>query len=353
MSTSSIVKMLETCSSITQCHSAKQEVLLLTTTNTNTPFEESLQKNNRNIIVRKYKSTATYWNLQGTLNIENPPTLKDRETRAYTIARSVFNDSKIVIPEVLHVDDKDNAVVFEYVGSSSSYFVGGDFDDSMVRNMIKTRLEFGFDEPHPRHGRVPAEQCLEYAKSVVRDIVVPIHKAKLNLGSYELEMFGAVKTFGGMLRLYEEQFTKLEGVGDEVMDMIEILKKNIRDVEAGCVGPTLVHGDLQPQNLMFRKGEGEGEEIDIACLLDWEDAAIADGRFEVLLIARKLVANVAQAKVVWSYYKELMGAVVAIDIGEIDDWLKLESLHSICTFMLQGDSSDKLGNELKRMRSMM
>ena len=44
-----------------------------------------------------------------------------------------------------------------------------------IRKMVKIRHEFGFDEPHPRHGRVCVEQALEYAMHVLDVIVLPLH----------------------------------------------------------------------------------------------------------------------------------------------------------------------------------
>ena len=41
--------------------------------------------------------------------------------------------------------------------------------------MVKVRHEFGFDEPHPRHGRVCVEESLEYAVHVLNVLVLPLH----------------------------------------------------------------------------------------------------------------------------------------------------------------------------------
>lgn len=42
--------------------------------------------------------------------------------------------------------------------------------------MVKIRHEFGFDEPHPRHGRERIDECLAYAKMVLRDVVFPLQR---------------------------------------------------------------------------------------------------------------------------------------------------------------------------------
>ena len=51
-------------------------------------------------------------------------------------------------------------------------------------------------------------------------------------------------------------------------------------------------------------------------LLDWEDASLADGRFELLLLCRKVVAGLGQARRVWGRYGELTGR----DIGRLEPW---------------------------------
>lgn len=49
--------------------------------------------------------------------------------------------------------------------------------EDFIENMVKVRHEFGFDEPHPRHGRVNTNQALEYALHVMHTIIFPLHSA--------------------------------------------------------------------------------------------------------------------------------------------------------------------------------
>jgi len=49
--------------------------------------------------------------------------------------------------------------------------------------MVKVRHEFGFNEPHPRHGRVPTDECLDYAMMVLHNVVIQIQTYFFMLGS--------------------------------------------------------------------------------------------------------------------------------------------------------------------------
>ena len=67
------------------------------------------------------------------------------------------------------------------------------------------------------------------------------------------------------------------------------------------------------------------------------EAAYADPRFELLLICRKICSNDIQANTIWNYYQEqILKYSHHYQIGTIDPWLKLETLHSIITLTLQG-----------------
>jgi thiamine kinase-like enzyme len=138
----------------------------------------------------------------------------------------------------------------------------------------------------------------------------------------------------------------------------------------------LVHLDLQPQNLLFAAktttpttptttttttngGSSTIESIGVSSVLDWEDAAIADPQFEVLLLGRKVCANCEQAKELWQLYSEMYNSsadasssssssntttdeeqlvvvvVVDDDVGPLGPWFQLETIHSIVTLLLQ------------------
>jgi hypothetical protein len=69
--------------------------------------------------------------------------------------------------------------------------------------------------------------------------------------------------------------------------------------------------------------------------LDWEDAAIADPRFELLLLGRKVCANREQAEELWKLYSSSHHTTTPIAIGPLGPWLQLETIHSIVTLLLQ------------------
>ena len=119
--------------------------------------------------------------------------------------------------------------------------------------------------------------------------------------------------------------------------------------------PVLCHCDLQPQNIIFWTEDpipGDDDPLDnrllhhdipnIACVLDWEEASWADPRFELILLCRKICANMDQATAVWRHYTaqiqqwaEIHNVQHMIKIGPMEPWLKLEAVHSLTLFLLQ------------------
>jgi aminoglycoside phosphotransferase (APT) family kinase protein len=89
--------------------------------------------------------------------------------------------------------------------------------------------------------------------------------------------------------------------------------------------------DCQPQNMIFYRSESETH---VSSVLDWEEAAYADPRFELILLGRKVCANREQADIIWKTYEDECQT-----LGDIEPWLRLETLHSIITLVLQGHES--------------
>ena len=73
-------------------------------------------------------------------------------------------------------DDDENDETFKWVVSNT-----------FIHNMVKIRYEFGFDEPHPRHGRVNTAQALEYALHVLYRVVIPIHSTFFHVYYYHYD----------------------------------------------------------------------------------------------------------------------------------------------------------------------
>ena len=108
--------------------------------------------------------------------------------------------------------------------------------------------------------------------------------------------------------------------------------------------PVLCHMDLQPQNLAFKRDCDHN--CFVASVMDWEEACYADPRFELLLICRRVLANREQAETLWQSYsmfvQQLSSSLslrsksrIHWTVGSIEPWLKLESVHSLCTLSLQ------------------
>ena len=247
--------------------------------------------------------------------------------------------------------------------------------DQYPDSMVKVRHEFGFDEPHPRHGRVPETECFDYGMMVLRDAVVPIHcqffvRRRYNGINPERgrSFFGeflphiAISDEGKMrpfqyqdvVLICQRAFEQLNStVQDErIKSYVEVLGRCIDALKCEWGGDpdgrppplpaVLCHMDLQPQNLMFCRRDKSDDICRVRSITDWEEACYADPRFEVLLICRKVLAGPTQAEELWQMYsdrvKELRNDLI---VGPLDPWLRLETVHNICTLLLQ--ASDLLG----------
>ena len=388
-------------------------------------------------------------------------------------------ETRICIPEVIHFNLEANPdltsqpwALFSYVGEGSSYINDEEdirLDESskwvvcndLIHNMVKVRHEFGFDEPHPRHGRVNIDQALDYALHVFDTIVLPIHFAFFDefyttyndgnkhtpMNHFESDLLqkdgcsliwdwfsynhnsnrnsdGLINsnehrqrpcTYEDMVNFYDIVITNLqnqlrpkkcteineveliqergqnEDNNDKKFEMlIEILGECVQTLQMESndfthiqeLPPVLCHIDLQPQNMILCKNlafnKNDKEIPKIFSVLDWEESCYADPRFELLLLCRKVVANRDQANVLWHRYEafvnEHFGEQVwehrgyprgKCNIGSIDPWLKLETVHSILTMTIQGmdlggrspweekpDLFDKISRELMRLESL-
>jgi thiamine kinase-like enzyme len=270
--------------------------------------------------------------------------------------------------------------------------------------MTKSRHEFGFDEPHPRHGRVPIDECFEYAQMILRDVVLPIQfsffewssssslttpDGYINCNSVEwthnLCTLGIDRQkvkpyhYHDMIAVHRDALERLSTahhnattkvvVDDERMGtLLQMMEKCVNALEHewdddenhdGCGRPpplpaVLCHMDLQPQNLTFWHDRNEGNDennandhihvsqhCSVASVMDFEEAAYADPRFEVLLICRKVLANKFQAEELWKSYAIRVKMETTWDVGPIEPWLRLETVHSLLTLLLQ--ANDLLG----------
>ncbi|OEU07518.1 hypothetical protein FRACYDRAFT_250941 [Fragilariopsis cylindrus CCMP1102] len=297
-------------------------------------------------------------------------------------------------------------------------------DESYLNSMTKIRTEFGFDEPHPRWGRVPVDQALQYARTIIQEVLIPLHCYSSRVGNgilvegegqrrrrrrqqQQISLFhqddknfninddvGVAQTYSSMVRVYRQVWKEvtLNQQQKQKQNQRELkeqghcceadlrIKECIKRLERGLqvleetinsndktiipqLDPVLVHLDLQPQNIIFGKknplffpspsivkatavnyhdspdysGETEEEnylnddEPTVFSVLDWEDAAWADPRFDLILLCRKVCANRDQANALWFDYADAQKNF----IGPIEPWLQLETVHSITTLLLQ------------------
>ena len=254
--------------------------------------------------------------------------------------------------------------------------------------MTKNRHEFGFEEPHPRHGRVPIDECFDYAHMILRDVVLPVQFSffewsSSSSSSIQLSVNGvewkhnlcalAVDSqtskpfqYHDMIAVYRLALQRLSAaqqnvtIDDERMDtLLHMMHECVAALEHEWDGhdnrrppplPAVVcHMDLQPQNLTFWQNRNDSEKDKdgnvhdskhcfVASVMDFEEAAYADPRFEVLLICRKVLANLDQAEGLWKSYSSSVKLQTTWDVGPIEPWLRLETVHSLFTLLLQANN---------------
>jgi len=168
------------------------------------------------------------------------------------------------------------------------------------------------------------QDMIRYYRTMHKTVLLPAVEKNDITGTAQQEQ-RAVKLLGEVIDLLEEE------AGEHGL-LNNGTKSNKSNANLPCV---LCHMDLQPQNLVFAKQQQQqlsNETIITAVsVLDWEDAAWADPRFELLLMCRKVLANHQQAQQLWDLYQEQTGIV----LGELEPWLKLEAVHSLTTLLLQ------------------
>ena len=286
--------------------------------------------------------------------------------------------------------------IMEYVGQHSLNFYNHrsviQYDTSYMDAMIPIRKEYGFDEPHLRWGRLPTHLCVPYTLQLLNSFVIPLHvyyfihihgrrSNEIQLPTNQMKIYN----FGTVIELLKSKCTQyiepnLPPLSDNdfeatiVQEASQILQTAIERLyhdeimssSMQNLPPVLCHMDLQPQNLIFGttslpsskicsdyyRHEGNGKRstassqklsgCQLLSVLDWEEAAYADPRFELILLCRKVCANREQADYIWRYYSDLINEKLAsyegghrIQLGAITPWLKLEAVHSITTMLLE------------------
>jgi hypothetical protein len=287
---------------------------------------------------------------------------------------------------------------------SSCYSMDSSWTDGMVK--MRDEFGF-VNEPHPRWGRVPVHLALSYAIQILQEIVLPLHaycrrhrRHGSSIGTTAIVVPHHYYTFHDLVTRHRRLLDTVivptflapkeaaptsayGGGGDDdangdtigatttttttrpvwaaaVVRRLQaaiIMEETM--IEPSPLAPVLVHMDLQPQNIIFghrrcrrpsqpeRKDNPPGRQQEdddknrrvVLSVLDWEEAAWADPRFELLLLGRKVCANRSQALAVWEMYQTATG----LALGSLNVWLRLETIHSLITFLLQAATGESRG----------
>lgn len=351
-------------------------------------WEEALVAGGFFLVVRIWKGSSRWWNLNHPQASDDLDTIVQNEIWGYCTARRLVlgTESDIMIPRVLYVSScRDGQqecsckltpcqpwAIFEYVGPRAKIFQDSSMavDTSWIDSMVKVREEYGFPEPHPRWGRVPVAEALQYSMQLLQSVVVPLHTSDVPVVDSSTV---STYTYDGMVSLYLEKFQKYlapccdsnddGSISLDLRNAINKLGDSIRELARKCelgqtpspLPPRVCHLDLQPQNVLCVQVGGVAK---IKVIFDWEEASFSDPRFELLMIGRKVCANERQAETVWKSYERLVG----VSLGKIDAWLELEVVHSLCSLLLQAlsgggrspwesipDLRGKIDRELQRL----
>jgi len=356
---------------------------------------DACNRSNGRLVLRIWQGGARWWNLNSN-GKDSCLLLANAEVAGYRLARKLFHlyyksyhkghsrdFPRICIPEVLLFEREGGGsnnnnpwAVFSYVKdmhviSEGTVLQNWQVCDEFIHDMVKVRKEFGFDEPHPRHGRVCVEHALEYAAHLLEDAIIPTHTIFFDienennaaneslreeirdLNTNNFRRSGIAISYLDMVKLYQEKICQI--IADRSSDcqnqsdrmgvfittiegFIEKLVSEAKTVDAFPLPSVLCHLDLQPQNMILCKSNNITSTTvpRVVSILDWEESCYADPRFELLLVCRKVVANRKQADALWDSYSKYLNHRFHLKVGPIDPWLRLESVHSLLGFCMQG-----------------
>ena len=317
-------------SHVEEAKSAQQRVLIFHYDSTDdeerahvSPLRGVLESGGNCLVVRIWRGGSRWWNLTQAKDVQ---ALAAAELQGYQWAHKALGRK---VPKLLYASKENESpwALFEYVGHRSKRFNDKSFvyDQYWTETMIKVRDEFGFHELHPRWGRVPVKESWLYTKRVLHQVTIPLHQyfyqnehvvgsdeVRLLCGDLGSETSGY--TYMKMVRSYRKAFVAMKeslectsNKDTRLSQAIDALEKCIKELEKEHVPPlpcVLLHMDCQPQNLVFAKTLNEEDPWCVSSILDWEDCAYGDPRFEILLLGRKVsfveILEVLECNVVYS-----------------------------------------------------
>jgi len=156
--------------------------------------------------------------------------------------------------------------------------------------LIRPRFKYGYEEYHPRWGRLSVDQSLPYALAIIDQVLVPLHKSNITELSPDLRVssWGVRFHFLDVADRVRVQLSAVQTCDSHMRNAVEFavsvtcramtLWKRSGLQSEQRIPCVLCHMDLQPQNVS-RDAMGK-----ILFVFDWEEAAWADPTFELLLL---------------------------------------------------------------------
>ena len=266
-------------------------------------------------VLRVYGGRSTWWNFY--IDSDSSPfppksSIKSQEMRGH--------QSCAASSEVLR--SGENWAAFKYCQG----------DARVTEHMVRSRFEYGHLEDHPRHGRLPEGVSLGYCKHLLTAYFHPLckdHWARPPADSPDV-------TPQSLLALMMK-VACAAGATSRLKSAIDFLSNVFAEVQP--LRAVVCHCDLQPQNAAFRErsGEpdffsmGEREQYVLGKIFDYEESRFCDPRFELMFMCRKVLSNVDDAEVLWSFFGRFAEGEGegGPSVGELWCWLALECLHTM------------------------
>ncbi|GMI45001.1 hypothetical protein TrCOL_g9319 [Triparma columacea] len=328
-------------------------------------------------VLRVYVGASSWWNLyldSCPSDLLPPAEISTSEHLCYTLTQKYYDQAP---PSFGPRSPSMRTFQPSVLGSSSNWLSLSYVPHTPFPHMIPDRVEFGFLEPHPRHGRLEPRDCLGYCCMVLEGYFYRVCKGAWKEGGGKGEV-NPRDVVGRVEKVMKE--VEGRGVGGGRAEEVKRMASELgRDYFAGVeewrgggeegandggersektvpyLPPVVVHCDLQPQNLCLGTAQDVGgerregtwtrrEDNDtttttttyfIEGVVDYEEARFADPRFELMFMCRRVCCDLEQASIVWGMFSEFSKGE-GWEVGGLEGWMKLECLVTLAGCVVRG-----------------